>query len=95
MRQYANPNGSGTMMNSQRGKEPLDNVIDRVMAIAQRVVGAEGLIKSQASEIAMLKEQISHLETKIENVALKASGQEFKKPEVKTTTRKTTKTTEE
>jgi len=90
MRQYANPNGSGTMMNSQRGQEPLDNVIDRVMAIAQRVVGAEGLIKSQASEIAMLKEQISHLETKIENVALKASGSEFKKPTTKTTTRKTT-----
>ena len=90
MRQYANPNGSGTMMNSQRGSEPLDNVIDRVMAIAQRVVGAESLIKTQAAQIDALKIQITHLETKIENVALKASGQEFKKPTTKTTTRKTT-----
>ena len=96
MRQYSNENASGTMMQSQRGPEPLDNVIDRVMAIAQRLVAAETVIKTQATEVASLKQQVSHLETKIENIALRASGQEFKKPEVKTTTRKTTtKTTEE
>ena len=85
------------MMNSQRAKEPLDNVIDRVMQIAQRVVGAENVIKNQAAEITALKDQVKtlsaeteRLTTKIENIALKASGQEFKKP----TTRKTTKTTE-
>ena len=90
MRQYSNNNASGTMMQSQRGPEPLDNVIERVMAIAQRLVAAETVIKSQAADVASLKQQVSHLETKIENVALKASGQEFKKPTTKTTTRKTT-----
>ena len=90
MRQYSNQNASGTMMQSQRGPEPLDNVIDRVMAIAQRLVAAETVIKNQATEVASLKKQISHLETKIENVALKASGTEFKKPTTKPTTRKTT-----
>ena len=87
MRQYASQKQSGTMMNSQRGKEPLDNVIDRVMAIAQRVVGAENVIKNHVSEIAALKDQVKtlsaeteRLTTKIENIALKASGKEFKKP---------------
>ena len=95
MRQYSNNNASGTMMQSQRGPEPLDNVIERVMAIAQRLVAAETVIKTQAAEVASLKQQVSHLETKIENVALKASGQEFKKPEVKPTKTTTRKTTEE
>ena len=95
MRQYASQNQSGTMMNSQRAKEPIDNVIDRVMAIAQRVVGAENVIKNHSKEITSLTKQVKDLiaqneklTTKIENIALKASGQEFKKP---TTTRKTTK----
>ena len=87
MRQYASQNQSGTMMHSQRGKEPLDNVIDRVMAIAQRVVGAENVIKNQATQIQQLasdvrelKTQNSELKKKIENISLKASGKEFKKP---------------
>ena len=88
MRQYASQNQSGTMMNSQRSKEPLDNVIDRVMAIAQRVVGAENVIKNQSRQIDALNKEVADLKKKIENIALKASGQEFKKP---TTTRKTTK----
>ena len=79
-------------MQSQRGKEPLDNVIDRVMAIAQRVVGAENIIKNQSSQIAELKEQVATLTTKVENMALKASGKEFKKPETTTRTRKSTTT---
>ena len=87
MRQYASREQSGTMMQSQRGKEPLDNVIDRVMAIAQRVVGAEGRIKNLEATIKAQDAKIEKLELKIENIGLKASGQEFKKP---TTTRKTT-----
>ena len=86
-------------MQSQRAPEPLDNVIDRVMAIAQRVVGAENVIKNQGQQIAKLlkevealKEENEALTTKIENIALKASGKEFKKPT--TTRRTTTKTTE-
>ena len=74
------------MMNSQRAKEPLDNVIDRVMQIAQRVVGAENVIKNQAAEITALKDQVKtlsaeteRLTTKIENMALKASGSKSSK----------------
>ena len=84
-------------MSSQRGKEPLDNVIDRVMAIAQRVVGAENVIKNQAAEIAKLKDQVVELKeandklvNRLDNIALKASGQEFKKPTARKTTTKPT-----
>ena len=94
MRQYNNPSQSGTIMSSGGRKEPLDNVIDRVMQIAQRVVGAENIIKNQAAEIARLKEQVTNLEKKIDNIALKASGKEFKKPETTSRTRKTTNSTE-
>jgi len=87
------------MMSSQRGKEPLDNVIERVMAIAQRVVGAENVIKNQSAEIAKLKDQVVELKeandklvNRLDNIALKASGQEFKKPTTRKTT--TTKTTD-
>jgi len=99
MRQYANPNASGTMMQTQRGKEPLDNIIERVMAIAQRLVGAENVIKNQSTELVKLSEQVkvlteqnTELSNRLENIVLKASGQEFKKP---TTRKTTTKTTEE
>ena len=78
MGQYANAQQSGTVMQTSMGqKDPLETVIDRVMMIAQRLVAAENTIKEQASHI-------EKLELKIENIALKAEGKEFKKP---TTTR--------
>ena len=76
------------MMQSQRGQEPLDRVVDRVMAIAQRVVGAENVIKNQSKQIEVLNKEIADLKKKIDNIALKSSGTEFKKP---TTTRKISK----
>ena len=76
------------MMQSQRGQEPLDRVVERVMAIAQRVVGAENVIKNQSKQIEVLNNEIADLKKKIDNIALKSSGTEFKKP---TTTRKTSK----
>jgi hypothetical protein len=91
MHQYANRSQSGTVTATSSRKEPLDAVIDRVMAIAQRVVGAESLIKNQAQEIVNLKEVVSTLEAKIDNLTLKSKGTEFKKP---TATKKTTETTE-
>jgi len=95
MRQYSSREQSGTMMSSQRGQEPLDAVIDRVMAIAQRVVGAENVIKNQGKQIEDLKSQVSALTKKVENMALKASGKEFVKPDTPSRSRKTTtKTTE-
>jgi len=94
MRQYANRNQSGTIASSVGRKEPLDNVIDRVMAIAQRVVGAESQIKNQAQEIVALKETITKLEGKIENLTLKSTGSEFKKPTTRAKKTTTTETTE-
>ncbi len=88
MRQYANQSQSGTISGGFR-KDPIDNVTDRVMMIAQRVVASEAQIKNQAQEITSLKETIAKLENKIENIALKASGSEFKKP-TPTRTKKTT-----
>lgn len=90
MRQYANQSQSGTISGGFR-KDPIENVTDRVMMIAQRVVASEAQIKNQALEITILKETIAKLENKIENIALKASGSEFKKPApTPTRTKKTT-----
>ena len=102
MRQYASRSESGTMMQSQRAPEPLDNVIDRVMQIAERVVRAEMYSKNQdkkieelTKKVEALTEQNEKLVIRLDNIALKASGKEFKKPETTTRTRKTTtKTTE-
>ena len=88
MRQYANQSQSGTVTTGGMRKDPLENVVDRVMMIAQRVVGAESQLKAQNAEIKSLKETISKLETKIENIALKASGKEFKKPTTRATKKK-------
>ena len=95
MRQYTNPNASGTVTSTVGRRDTIDNVVDRVMMIAQRVVGAESQLKAQATEIKTLKETIEKLEGKIENIALKASGKEFKKPTTTTRAKKpTTETTE-
>ena len=66
LRQYANAKQSGTMVQSSTRKEPLDNVIDRVMLLGQRLVVAETAIKNQTTEIVGLKETIKFLETQIE-----------------------------
>ena len=61
----------------------MDNVIDRVMTIAQRVVAAENQVKRLTDHTKTQDEKIEALEKKIENLILKASGTEFKKPEIK------------
>ena len=100
MRQYANPNQSGTVSSSGFRKDPNEAIIDRVMQIAQRVVGAENVIKNQSAQlqalttqVKTLTEQNAELKKKIDNIALKASGQEFKKPETKSTRRKSAAST--
>ena len=80
MRQYASQSQGGTMMSSQRGKEPLDNVIDRVMAIARRLVAAEQTIKNQASEITALKENIKKLSEQVEDYTAPSIVKEAKAP---------------
>ena len=68
------------MMSSMRGKEPLDNVIDRVMAIAHRLVAAEATIKNQATEIAALKENIKKLSEQVEDYTAPSIVKEAKAP---------------
>ena len=83
MRQYASRQAiRNNDAVAREAPEPLDSVIDRVMAIAQRVVGAENVIKNQgplrlhdfAKQVKKLSEQNEELTTKVENMALKASG---------------------
>ena len=82
MRQYANQSQSGTITGGFR-KDPMDNIVDRVMMIAQRVVAAENQVKRLTDYTKTQDEKIAALEKKIENLILKANGQEFKKPETK------------
>ena len=84
MRQYANARESGTVASTSFQRDPNDAIIDRVMMIAQRLVAAENVIKQQ-------QETIEKLEKKVDNIALKASGTEWKKPETKTRKPRTTK----
>lgn len=79
MRQYASQQG-GTMMSSMRGKEPLDNVIERVMAIAKRLVAAENVIKNQSAEIVGLKETIKKLSEQIEDYTAPSIVKEARAP---------------
>lgn len=84
MRQYVNQSESGTVTQTSMGPSPIEAVTERVMMIAQRLVACENVVKQQAATIKTQGEEIEALKTKIENIALKASGKEFKKP---TTTR--------
>lgn len=90
IRQYTNQAASGTVHSTLGRKDTTDLLVDRVMMIAQRLVEAENTIKAQATEVQELKETISKLETKIENIGLKAAGKEFKKPTTTTRRKPTT-----
>ena len=78
MRQYANQSQSGTIASSVGRKETIDNVVDRVMMIAQRLVKLEKVVENQNLRIEKLQEELK-----------KAKAV---KPAAKTSTR-TTKTT--
>ena len=96
LRQYANQSQSGTMFQTQRGKEPIDAVMDRCMLLGQRIVAAEQAIKNQATEVATLKETIKNLNEKLEEVTApsivkqaKTSRSTARKPSKAKTTTKT------
>ena len=88
MRQYASQQQGGTMMSSMRGKEPLDNVIDRVMAIAKRLVVAEGVIKNQSKEIVTLKETIKKLSEQIDDYTAPSIVKEARAPKTRSAKRR-------
>ena len=80
MRSYTNKAASGTMMQTTTRKEPIDNLIDRVMLLGQRLVAAETAIKNQASEIVGLKETVKKLETQLDEYTAPSIVKEAKTP---------------
>ena len=83
MRQYANPNQSGTTTQASFRKDPIDNVIDRVMMMAKRLVTAENAIKSQSAEIARLKQTVSKLTEQVEDYTAPSIVKEAKAPKAR------------
>ena len=82
MRQYANQSQSGTVASSVGRREPLDNVVDRVMMIAQRLVVLEKTVENQNLRIEKLQEELKKATT-----TKPASKTRFVKPDVKTSTK--------
>ena len=58
MRQYANQSQSGTIASTVGRKETIDNVVDRVMMIAQRLVKLEKVVENQNLRIEKLQEEL-------------------------------------
>ena len=58
MRQYANQSQSGTIASSVGRKDTIDNVVDRVMMIAQRLVKLEKTVENQNLRIEKLQEEL-------------------------------------
>ena len=88
MRQYANRSQSGTISQTGMGKSPIDNVVDRVMMIAQRVVAAEQLIKNQSAEIVQLKETINKLSEQVEEYTAPSIVKEARAPKTRSARRR-------
>jgi len=86
MRQYANQSQSGTIASSVGRREPLDNVVDRVMMIAQRLVVLEKTVESQNLRIEKLQEELKAVKA-VKPAAKTPSKSRFVKPDVKTTTK--------
>ena len=80
MRQYANTSQSGTTTQASFRKDPIDNVIDRVMMMAKRLVSAETAIKNQSAEIARLKQTVSKLTEQVEDYTAPSIVKEAKAP---------------
>ena len=83
MRQYANPNQSGTTTQTSFRKDPIDNVIDRVMLIGQRLVATESALKNQSAEILQLKETISKLTEQVEDYTAPSIVKEARAPKAR------------
>ena len=58
MRQYANTSQSGTVTSTTGRRETIDNVVDRVMMIAQRLVKLEKVVENQNLRIEKLQEEL-------------------------------------
>ena len=70
MRQYNNPQASGTVSSSKRRPDKMEPVIDRVMMIAERLVNAEKALTSYGKIISEQSSKIAELEAQIEGLKL-------------------------
>lgn len=86
MAQYVNQSQSGTIASSVGRREPLDNVVDRVMMIAQRLVKLEKTVENQNLRIQKLHEELKEVKS-AKSAAKTPSKSRFVKPDVKTTTK--------
>ena len=59
MRQYANTQQSGTVASSVGRRETIDNVVDRVMMIAERLVKLEKVVENQNLRINQLTQELA------------------------------------
>ena len=67
-REYTNQQQSGTVYKSAAGKSPTDQVADRVMMIAHRVVDLEKKVDLILQQVAKLGQTDADLKKKIEEV---------------------------
>ena len=73
-RQYTNQSQSGTVYKSGSGKSPTDQVADRVMMIAHRVVDLEKKVDLILQQVAKLGQTDVELKNKIEELESSASS---------------------
>lgn len=67
-REYTNQQQSGTVYKSAAGKSPTDQIADRVMMIAHRVVDLEKKVDLILQQVAKLGQTDAELKKKIEEV---------------------------
>ena len=73
-REYTNQQQSGTVYKSAAGKSPTDQIADRVMMIAHRVVDLEKKVDLILQQVAKLGQTDADLKKKIEEVEITQSS---------------------
>jgi len=73
-REYTNQNQSGTVYKSPTGGSPTDQLTDRVMMIAHRVVDLEKKVDLILEQVAKLGKADAELKTKIEEIQTESSS---------------------
>ena len=73
-REYTNQSQSGTVYKSGSGKSPTDQIADRVMMIAHRVVDLEKKVDLILQQVAKLGQTDADLKKKIEEVEITQSS---------------------
>ncbi len=96
MRQYTNPQQSGTVMRTPGAKpDKMQPLIDRVMMVAERLVKVERVVEQQRSTIESQQQRIDELTDKVITLekrpaVAKAPSRPAKRAPAKKTTTSTT-----